>query len=116
MKDFKREDLSFSLCGLNCGLCPMNLNQYCPGCGGTRAVILLLEGHPILSFLHHPVVLYAAVLGGWYLISNTIAGMSHGRLAKGSSYHHWYGIGAAILVAANWVIRNLLLLLFHITL
>ena len=34
MKDFKREDLSFSLCGLNCGLCPMNLNQYCPGCGG----------------------------------------------------------------------------------
>ena len=24
----------FSLCGLNCGLCPMNLNQYCPGCGG----------------------------------------------------------------------------------
>lgn len=92
------------------------LGLYCPGCGGTRAVILLLEGHPILSFLHHPVVLYAAVLGGWYLISNTIAGMSHGRLAKGSSYHHWYGIGAAILVAANWVIRNLLLLLFHITL
>ena len=34
MKDFKRENLSFSLCGLNCGLCPMNLNQYCPGCGG----------------------------------------------------------------------------------
>ena len=24
----------FSLCGLNCGLCPMNLNHYCPGCGG----------------------------------------------------------------------------------
>lgn len=24
----------FSLCGLNCLLCPMNLNQYCPGCGG----------------------------------------------------------------------------------
>ena len=34
MRDFKRENLSFSLCGLNCGLCPMNLNQYCPGCGG----------------------------------------------------------------------------------
>lgn len=34
MKNFKREDLLFSLCGLNCGLCPMNLNQYCPGCGG----------------------------------------------------------------------------------
>ena len=34
MKNFKRENLLFSLCGLNCSLCPMNLNQYCPGCGG----------------------------------------------------------------------------------
>lgn len=34
MKNFKRENLLFSLCGLNCGLCPMNLNQHCPGCGG----------------------------------------------------------------------------------
>ncbi len=34
MKNFKRENLWFSLCGLNCVLCPMNLNQYCPGCGG----------------------------------------------------------------------------------
>ena len=34
MKNFKRDHLLFSLCGLNCGLCPMNLNQYCPGCGG----------------------------------------------------------------------------------
>ena len=40
------------------------LGLYCPGCGGTRAVILLLEGHPIRSFFYHPVVLYAAVLGG----------------------------------------------------
>ena len=34
LKDFKREDLSFSLCGLNCRLCPMFLYHYCPGCGG----------------------------------------------------------------------------------
>ena len=34
MNNFKREDLLFSLCGLNCGLCSMNLGQYCPGCGG----------------------------------------------------------------------------------
>ena len=34
MKNFERDDLLFSLCGLNCGLCPMNLNDYCPGCGG----------------------------------------------------------------------------------
>lgn len=34
MKNFQRNDLLFSLCGLNCALCPMNINQYCPGCGG----------------------------------------------------------------------------------
>lgn len=34
MKGFTRNDLLFSLCGLNCGLCPMHLNGYCPGCGG----------------------------------------------------------------------------------
>lgn len=34
MKGFNRPNQLFSLCGLNCGLCPMFLNQYCPGCGG----------------------------------------------------------------------------------
>lgn len=34
MKNFVRNNLLFSLCGLNCGLCPMNLDGYCPGCGG----------------------------------------------------------------------------------
>lgn len=34
MKNFIRNDLLFSLCGLNCGLCSMHLDGYCPGCGG----------------------------------------------------------------------------------
>lgn len=34
MKGFIRQNLLFSLCGLNCGLCPMQLGNYCPGCGG----------------------------------------------------------------------------------
>ncbi|NBH72385.1 DUF3795 domain-containing protein [Clostridiaceae bacterium] len=34
MRDFTRPDLLFSLCGLNCGLCPMHLDGHCPGCGG----------------------------------------------------------------------------------
>lgn len=34
MKDFNRTNLSFSLCGLNCGLCTMLLDEHCPGCGG----------------------------------------------------------------------------------
>ena len=34
MKGFTREETRFSLCGLNCALCPMYLGGYCPGCGG----------------------------------------------------------------------------------
>lgn len=34
MKKFERKDLLFSLCGLNCELCTMKLDNYCPGCGG----------------------------------------------------------------------------------
>ena len=34
MKGFTREYTEFSLCGLNCLLCPMQVGGYCPGCGG----------------------------------------------------------------------------------
>ncbi len=34
MKDYQRKNPLFSLCGLNCGLCSMHLDNYCPGCGG----------------------------------------------------------------------------------
>ena len=34
MKGFTREYTQFSLCGLNCLLCPMQVGGYCPGCSG----------------------------------------------------------------------------------
>lgn len=34
MKGFAREHTEFSLCGLACLLCPMQVGGYCPGCGG----------------------------------------------------------------------------------
>lgn len=33
MKGFERKNQFFSLCGLNCGLCPMLLGGHCGGCG-----------------------------------------------------------------------------------
>lgn len=33
MKGFERKNQLFSLCGLNCALCPMLLGNYCGGCG-----------------------------------------------------------------------------------
>ncbi|HPB16540.1 MAG TPA: DUF3795 domain-containing protein [Clostridia bacterium] len=34
MKGFSRKNTEFSLCGLNCALCVMHIDKYCPGCGG----------------------------------------------------------------------------------
>lgn len=34
MKGFSRQDTEFSLCGLACLLCPLQVGGYCPGCGG----------------------------------------------------------------------------------
>lgn len=89
---------------------------YCPGCGGTRAVLELLHGHVLLSLWYHPIVVYAAGLYSWYLLTNTIEWMSHGRLSIGIRYHRWYGIVAVILVIANCILRNIVLIVFHITL
>ena len=33
MKGFTRKNPYLSLCGLNCGLCPMHLGAHCGGCG-----------------------------------------------------------------------------------
>lgn len=33
MKGFERKNQLLSLCGLNCGLCPMLLGSHCGGCG-----------------------------------------------------------------------------------
>ena len=43
----------------------MMTGLYCPGFGGTRAVRALLSGHPVLSFLYHPVVPYMASVAVW---------------------------------------------------
>ena len=34
MQGFNRAEPLFSLCGLQCALCPMHLDGHCPGCGG----------------------------------------------------------------------------------
>lgn len=50
MKEYKRENPLFSLCGLNCGLCPKFHSEgtsRCPGCGGKDFHLL----HPSCSVI-----------------------------------------------------------------
>ena len=51
---------------------------YCPGCGGTRAVLALVKGNMIQSFLYHPIVVYTAGLLIWYGISHVLEWITKG--------------------------------------
>lgn len=87
---------------------------YCPGCGGTRAVKSLLEGHFFQSFLYHPIILYTVGLYGWYMISNTIQWISREKLRIGIHFHKWFGFAALIIIIGNFILRNILLIFFGI--
>lgn len=84
---------------------------YCPGCGGTRAVSALLHGHPLRSFFYHPIVLYTAIFGGWFLLSQTVERLSRGKLRIGMHYRDIYLWIALAVVLVNWVVKNLILLI-----
>lgn len=87
---------------------------YCPGCGGTRAVEALLQSEMVLSFFYHPIVLYGAVLYGWFMISHTIEYLSKGRLKIGMKYRNLYLYLALILVIINIAVKDVALTAFHI--
>lgn len=88
---------------------------YCPGCGGTRAIMFLLHGDLLRSFLYHPLVPYAAVVYGWFMISQSIQRLSRNRIRIGMHYRDIYLWIALILLIANFVIKNVLLI-WHIDL
>lgn len=87
---------------------------YCPGCGGTRAVLLLLHGHLLHSFICHPLVPYAAIICGWFLLSQTIERISGHRIKIGMHYRDIYLWIALAIVIINFIVKNALLLIWHI--
>ncbi|MCM1283127.1 MAG: DUF2752 domain-containing protein [Muribaculaceae bacterium] len=89
---------------------------YCPGCGGTRAVTALLQGHLLKSLFYHPIVGYTAAVGGWFMVSQTIARVSRGRFAIGMHYRDIYLWIALALVVVNCIAKNLVLVLGGIAL
>lgn len=104
---------------------------YCPGCGGTRAVRLLLMGDVAGSFRYHPFVPYMAVvlLAEVLLFTGSIlAGFrikkeqgkpvlarrdtkktARYRTGLARRYRYWTAVGAGIVVI-NWLVKNVLLI------
>lgn len=92
------------------------LKLYCPGCGGTRAVLALFHGRFLASFLCHPLVPYTAVVCGWFMISQTIERASRHRIKIAMRYRDVYLWIALALVAVNFIAKNALLLIWNIDL
>lgn len=87
---------------------------YCPGCGGTRAVGMLLRGEVVLSFFYHPIVVYGGIIYIWFMISHTIESLSCHRLRIGMQYRNLYLYLALILVIINIAVKDVALTAFHI--
>lgn len=104
--------LNISVTQLNpypCSLYTM-FGLYCFGCGGTRAVAYLLEGDFVKSFIHHPVVLYTAVLVVCYMISHTISILSKGKI-KAMLFRPIYFYIMIAIILIQWIVKNALILI-----
>lgn len=85
-----------------------NFGIYCPGCGGTRAVKALFEGKFLLSLWYHPLVLYSIVLYGIFIVSQTFAKITRYRYTRGVPFYNWYLYVAVIILAVNFIVKNVL--------
>ena len=88
---------------------------YCPGCGGTRAIRCLLQGHLLQSFWYHPLVLYGAVMYLIFMGSHTLEFLTKGRI-HGLRFRAWYLWTALGILVVNLIVKNVLFLGFGISL
>ena len=79
---------------------------YCPGCGGTRAVVALFHGEILRSLFYHPVVLYSAVVAGWFMVTQTIERVSRGKWKVAMHFRMIYVYIFLALLALNFIWKN----------
>lgn len=98
--------------------CPLYtyLGLYCPGCGGTRAIGSLLHGHILQSLWYHPLVPYSALLFCAFMLSQLLARLTRRRYFQGLAFHNWYLYAAGVILGVNWILKNVLLLVWGISL
>lgn len=94
----------------------MLLGMYCPGCGGTRALNALLHGHLIRSIWYHPLVPYGAGLYLVFMATWTASKLHLFGITKGLKFRDRYMYAMLVIVAVNFIIKNVLRLGFGITL
>lgn len=81
---------------------------YCPGCGGTRSIILFMQGHFWKSFVYYPLVPYTVGIGGIFMIRQTITFATKGKVKPMHMKTAYIMIALGILIL-NFVIKNICL-------
>lgn len=85
---------------------------YCPGCGGTRAVMSLLNGNMIASIKYNPIVVYGTCLYAWFMLSNTVSFITRGKFKIGMKYSDKYiWLGLALMII-SCIAKNIILIVF----
>lgn len=99
---------------------------YCPGCGGTRAWAALIHGQVFRSLVYHPVVPYAAAVYVAYVTRNLLAlilkihpvralpARMRRHLQSGMVFRGSYLYLAVAIILVNWIVKNILLCMFHL--
>lgn len=88
---------------------------YCPGCGGTRAVILFFRGEWLRSIMYHPMVMYLFVAFLYIFTRYSIIAYQKKHNKKAHPYRPspWWLWGALVVLCINFAIKNIALLYFH---
>ncbi len=74
----------------------------------------LLRGRFLESVWYHPIVPYSVILFGGFMLTQGLARLGV-RQIRGWKFHNWYLYGAVVVLVCNFLIKNLLLWVWGIT-
>ena len=87
------------------------VGYYCPGCGGTRSVLFLMQGDFLKSFLYHPAVPYTAVLLGVYMLSHTLHILTKGKV-KAMLFRPVYFYILIAIILMQCIVKNAAIIIY----
>lgn len=81
--------------------------MYCPGCGGTRAILALARGDFLHATWYHPLISYIVVMYACFMLSHTLEKLRV-PFVKGMKFETWIMYGMLVVLALNFVLKNAL--------